>query len=265
MMSQPVLSLFGQVFGSFPVPVETASAVARSRGQGRPSGRRGTRLVLGGDEHGRKMRTTGANQRPSRAWRAAVALLAAPLLLVPIQASAADAARRTGSAQRVASTHIADAVDEASRRFGLPKAWILAVMAAESGGQQSAVSSKGAMGLMQLMPQTWRELSAELALGDDAFEPRANILAGAAYLRRMYDRFGAPGFLAAYNAGPRRYERFLAGERALPAETRDYVRRISAKLALDVTLAPSKAQADWRASDLFVTPGVMLDHAELRP
>ena len=60
-------------------------------------------------------------------------------------------------------------------------------------------------------------------LGADPFDPHDNILAGAAYLRELHDRYGSPGFLAAYNAGPARYEDHLATGQPLPAETRAYV------------------------------------------
>src|SRR3546814_10296010 len=113
-------------------------------------------------------------------------------------------------------------IEEAVRRFGIPAAWIRAVMRAESAGDVRAISSAGAMGLMQIMPDTWAELRVRHRLGRDPYDPRDNILAGAAYLREMYDRYGPPGFLAAYNAGPGRYEEYLAG-RPLPAETRAYV------------------------------------------
>ena len=69
------------------------------------------------------------------------------------------------------------------------------------------------MGLMQVMPQTYDTLRAQYGLGDDPYEPRDNILAGAAYIREMYAIYGAPGFLAAYNAGPDRLDAWLAGER----------------------------------------------------
>jgi soluble lytic murein transglycosylase-like protein len=111
---------------------------------------------------------------------------------------------------------------EAADRFGIPAPWITAVMRRESGLDGRAVSPAGAVGLMQLMPQTYAELRARYGLGVDPFRPRDNVLAGAAYLREMYDRFGARGFLAAYNAGPARYAQHLAG-RQLPAETRAYV------------------------------------------
>lgn len=117
--------------------------------------------------------------------------------------------------------HGAD-IAEAARRFGIPADWIRAIMRIESAGDVRAVSAKGARGLMQIMPPTWTELRAQLQLGADPFNPRDNILAGTAYLRELHDRYGSPGFLAAYNAGPGRYEEHLAG-RPLPAETRAYV------------------------------------------
>lgn len=124
------------------------------------------------------------------------------------------------------SAHIA----EASRRFGVPEQWIRRVIRIESGGRATVrgapiVSSAGAMGLMQLMPATWRDMRALLRLGPDPNDPRDNIMAGTAYLRLMYDRFGYPGLFAAYNAGPGRYASYLASAGTLPAETRIYVAR----------------------------------------
>ncbi|MBI0530288.1 lytic transglycosylase domain-containing protein [Sphingomonas sp. TX0522] len=121
---------------------------------------------------------------------------------------------------------IAAHVAEASQRFGVPEAWIYAVMGVESAGDIDATSIKGAMGLMQVLPGTYDELRRRYGLGRDAYDPRDNILAGTAYLREMYDRYGSPGFLAAYNAGPGRYEQHLAG-RALPLETRTYLARLA--------------------------------------
>lgn len=118
--------------------------------------------------------------------------------------------------------------EDASRRFGVPVAWIERVMHIESRGRTTLggrpiVSSAGAMGLMQLMPGTWRDMRARLRLGTDPHDPRDNILAGTAYLRLMYDSFGYPGLFAAYNAGPARYSDHLRLGRALPAETRTYL------------------------------------------
>jgi soluble lytic murein transglycosylase-like protein len=130
------------------------------------------------------------------------------------------------------------AVAEASALTGVPGAWILQVMRRESAGDPRAVSPAGAMGLMQLMPATWAELSARLGLGADPFDVRDNVLAGAAYLRQMLDRFGMQGFLAAYNAGPARYAAFAAGRARLPRETRAYVARLGPEIGASAAASP---------------------------
>jgi D-alanyl-D-alanine carboxypeptidase len=140
------------------------------------------------------------------------------------------------------ASHIA----EASQRFDVPEQWIRAVMKVESGGRthmngRPIVSRAGAMGLMQVMPTTYEELRVRHGLGSDPFEPHNNIMAGTAYLREMYEKFGSPGFLAAYNAGPGRYGEYLTGDRGLPAETRNYVAMISPNL--------SGAEPNRRVSD----------------
>ena len=142
-------------------------------------------------------------------------------------------------------------VAEASHRFALPVSSIRAVMQAESGGDVRALSPKGAMGLMQIMPATWAELRLQYGLGADPYDPRDNITAGTAYLRELHDRFGERGFLAAYNAGPGRYEEHLATGRPLPSETLSYVATV--KSLLDGTLAEdAPAAASWASSSLFV-------------
>ena len=125
-------------------------------------------------------------------------------------------------------------IGEASSRFGIPVAWIRRVMRAESAGRTTLggrpiVSRAGAMGLMQLMPGTWAQLRRVLGLGSDPHDPRDNILAGTAYLRMMYDRFGYPGLFSAYNAGPARYARHLATGRRLPQETVAYVANVAGR------------------------------------
>ncbi|MBV9747572.1 MAG: lytic transglycosylase domain-containing protein [Acetobacteraceae bacterium] len=127
-------------------------------------------------------------------------------------------------------------VHEASGRFDIPEEWIRAVMHQESGGHlyihgDLVTSGAGAMGLMQVMPDTYDELRSRYPeLGDDPFDPHDNIMAGSAYLREMYDIYGSPGFLAAYNAGPGRLDDYLTRNRPLPAETRRYVAAISPNL-----------------------------------
>ncbi|MDP1908451.1 MAG: lytic transglycosylase domain-containing protein, partial [Hyphomicrobium sp.] len=146
---------------------------------------------------------------------------------------------------------------EAARRFGIPERWLRAVMRAESAGDVRAISSAGAIGLMQIMPATWAELRVRHRLGRDPYDPRDNILAGAAYLREMYDRYGSPGFLAAYNAGPGRYEEYLAG-RPLPAETRAYVAALvpsfgGGELPGAITVAAADPRG-WTRAPLFIAP-----------
>lgn len=153
---------------------------------------------------------------------------AATMLVGAIDAQPATAQTVVPIAQPVRGDGIAIAVAEASRRFGVPVPWILAVMRVESGGDAHAVSRAGAIGLMQVMPETYAELRRDLGLGSDPFAVRDNILAGVAYLRRMFDRYGSPGFLAAYNAGPGRWESHLAGTKPLPVETLRYVDRLAA-------------------------------------
>jgi hypothetical protein len=125
-------------------------------------------------------------------------------------------------------------VREAAERFQVPGHWVRAVMHQESGGEQQATSPVGAMGLMQVMPATYEGLRQRHQLGDDPYDPHNNILAGTAYIREMYDRFGSPGFLAAYNAGPDRVDNYLAGRATLPRETVNYVAAITPNLGTDV-------------------------------
>jgi hypothetical protein len=146
-------------------------------------------------------------------------------------------------------------IAEASQRFAIPSNWIRAVIWIESGARAYAVSPKGAMGLMQIMPKTYAGLRTRYHLGPNPYDPRDNILAGVAYLREMQDRFGSPGFLAAYNAGPDRYERHLATGGPLPLETQDYVAMLMPMI--EGRRAESKRAAafnlfGWLHSALFV-------------
>jgi membrane-bound lytic murein transglycosylase B len=127
-------------------------------------------------------------------------------------------------------------VTRASHRVGVPVAWINAVMRVESGGRtmlsetQPMVSSKGAIGLMQVLPATYAEMRAQYALGPDPFNAKDNINAGAAYLKWLRSKYGYPAMFAAYNAGPGQVDDLLARGRPLPAETRTYVARVGAIL-----------------------------------
>ena len=123
-------------------------------------------------------------------------------------------------------------ITEASARFDVPDAWIRGVMRQESGGRlyedgQLITSPTGAMGLMQVEPYTYDELRSRYSLGNDPYDPHENILAGTAYIRELYDAYGSPAFLAAYNAGPGRLDQYLTNKAGLPAETRHYVASIA--------------------------------------
>ncbi len=157
----------------------------------------------------------------------AVVLSAAALLLTsPASAGEIPAQGRSASA-RSAVEQWSGLLADAALRTGLPTVWLHDLMRAESNGNALAVSPKGAVGLMQLMPATYAMMRIPLGLGADPFAPRDNILAGAMYLRLLVDRYGWPGALAAYNAGPARLDAFLAHGRALPAETIAYVWRLA--------------------------------------
>jgi hypothetical protein len=184
-----------------------------------------------------------------------VMVLAAAML----SCSAAHAGQASAATHRASGNSFhpfAAFVTEASRRFSVPEHWIRAVMRVESGEKSRARSRKGATGLMQIMPGTWAELRARHSLGADPYDPRDNILAGAAYIRELYDRYGAPGFLAAYNAGPGRYRRHLATGRPLPAETQNYVATLAPMIkgtATKVRVVALETSFAWANSSLFVT------------
>lgn len=145
-------------------------------------------------------------------------------------------------------------IADAASTFALPEAWVAAVMVSESGGRtmlngKPITSSAGAMGLMQIMPGTYRDLRKQFGLGSDPHAPRDNILAGTAYLQQMYRRYGYPAMFAAYNAGPGRYEDFLHRRRPLPGETLAYVAGIApgAEIAFGAGKATEKSVAASRA------------------
>ncbi len=198
-------------------------------------------------------------RRPRRAGcrRRAGAMIAIGTLFCATTASPTHSeALRVGATTNAPSAQnvVANALQEASRRFHVPTSWLRAVMRAESHGDAKSVSDNGAIGLMQVMPRTYAELRAKYGFGPDPFDPRDNILAGAAYLAEMFARYGSPGFLAAYNAGPRRYEERLLGGRPLPAETTDYVARLAPELGFaSVPAAGIPAPPDALRAPMFVT------------
>ncbi|UHD45258.1 lytic transglycosylase domain-containing protein [Aureimonas altamirensis] len=232
------------------VPLGDKTAGARSAGQGRPSAGACALPLTAAST------LAGWRRSGDRAIVRYAGLLLAGVLAVgawPVAVSAQGApATRANSADPYAA-HIV----EASQRFGIPEHWIRAVLRAESAGDVRAISSAGAMGLMQVMPDTWAGLRARHGLGRDPYDPRDNILAGTAYLREMFDRYGnVAAMLAAYNAGPGRYDEYRATGRTLPAETRAYVAALAPILggaaAFDLAVSAPPPPPDWRAAPLFV-------------
>jgi soluble lytic murein transglycosylase-like protein len=114
--------------------------------------------------------------------------------------------------------------DAAADKYGLPRALVRSVMSTESGMSAGAISPKGAIGLMQLMPDTAQ------SLGVDPYDPAQNVDGGVRYLRDLLTRYnyGLRHALAAYNAGPGAVDKY----KGIPPfrETIDYIRRIEKKL-----------------------------------
>lgn len=112
-------------------------------------------------------------------------------------------------------------IDEASSKFGLPRELIKAVIKAESNFNPIAISPKNAMGLMQLIPSTAREMGV-----NDVFDPYQNIMGGTKYLKMLLDKYNGNLFLAlsAYNAGPDRVDK--SGGIPNIEETQTYVDRV---------------------------------------
>lgn len=138
----------------------------------------------------------------------------------PVPAAVTAAATASVAAPQPTPQELADA---AADRYGLPRWLVRSVMAAESGNAPAAVSPKGAIGLMQLMPETAHELNA------DPTDPAQNADAGARYLRDLLLKYDGRLWhaLAAYNAGPGAVEKY----KGIPPyrETIDYIRRVDAK------------------------------------
>ena len=152
----------------------------------------------------------------------------------------------------------------AARRFGIPASWVRTVMRAESAGIPSATSPAGAMGLMQIMPETWDQLRDRYGLGTDPYLPRDNIIAGVGYMRELLNQYGVPDFLAAYNAGPKRLDAYLSVGRPLPKTTQAYIGMVApsivgSKRAVEIGGRPNGSHDDrlsihHGATGLFADP-----------
>ncbi len=167
-----------------------------------------------------------------------------------IGAPVLSASAQAASAERPAvSDPYAAHVEDASQRFGIPAAWIRAVMRIESSGDKRAISSKGAMGLMQLMPETWAGLRARYGLGRDPFDP--------------HDKFGWRGLLAR-NARPLRIAGLPRGVQCRSRPLRGLSRPTQAVAAPDGGLCHGprpfcRGRRDRRACPLGGLRSVVMD------
>jgi soluble lytic murein transglycosylase-like protein len=145
----------------------------------------------------------------------------APAPEPPAPSKTAAAPDAAPVASRMAPWDLADA---AADKYGLPRELVRSVMAAESGMSAGAISPKGAIGLMQLMPETAQQL------GVDPYNPEQNVDGGVRYLRDLLEKYnyGLRHALAAYNAGPGAVDKY----NGIPPyrETIDYISRIEKKL-----------------------------------
>ncbi len=123
--------------------------------------------------------------------------------------------------QRISTKKYDDIIKKAQKRYGVEFSLIKAVIHVESGFNPKAVSKKGAKGLMQIMPDNYKNLSVK-----DPFNPSQNIMGGTLYLQRLLKRYKykLPLALAAYNAGPQAVDKY---KRIPPyEETQNFVRKV---------------------------------------
>ena len=150
---------------------------------------------------------------------------------------------RTTIAASPEAERFEELVQEHSQRQSLRPELVRAVIQVESGFDPRATSPKGAMGLMQLMPQTARSLGVL-----NAYDPEENIRGGTVYLRQLLNKFGSEQLaLAAYNAGPGAVDRYDG----VPPyrETREYVRQVGSKATLQEK--PQKRLVIYRSIEII--------------
>ncbi len=156
---------------------------------------------------------------------------------------------------------IVDTVAAAAQRYNVPPALLLRAFRQESNFNSASVSNAGAIGVAQLMPGTAKQL------GVDPFDTTQNIDGGARYMAQMLAKFGDHKLaLAAYNAGPDRVAKYLAGRGSLPAETVNYVHAITdggrwnpapaAGAARPVRTEAVRAEPDQTPPGLLQIPGM---------
>ncbi len=121
-------------------------------------------------------------------------------------------------------------IDKVAKKFSLSPQLIHSVVAAESAYNPTAVSNAGAQGLMQLMPETAKELGVQ-----DSFNPQQNLFGGSKYLKQLLDKYEGDldSALAAYNWGPGNVDRH--GLEKMPTETRNYLAKIKSQIGIKRT------------------------------
>jgi hypothetical protein len=169
-----------------------------------------------------------------------------------------------GSANRMADSAdtistASDVFQQASAATGVSQPLLRAVAQVESAMRPGAVSPRGAMGLMQLMPGTARDLGVT-----QPFNPQQNVMGGAQYLQRLLDRYGGdvPSALAAYNMGPAAFERTMARGAALPAETQRYVQQVQA-LVTQGAMQEAAPQFARATRQFQLPPGFSMEGGQL--
>lgn len=142
---------------------------------------------------------------------------------------------------------IQEKLQAAAARYGVPESLVLRMAAAESSYSQAARSPKGAIGVMQLMPGTARDL------GVNPYDEDQNIDGGVRYLAQLYRRFGSwETAAAAYNAGPGRIADVLAGFATVPAETYNYIVKL---FGAGPSFSPAPASSSNASSSNQPAPG----------
>lgn len=133
-------------------------------------------------------------------------------------------------------------INQSSQRFNVPDQWIRAIILQETRGYQyynkrPVTSPHGAKGLMQIKSTTYKDLAKRYNLGNDVYDPHDNIMAGTGYIRTLYNKYGAPGFVAAYHGGPGTLDAYLKRGTALPKATKNYMISVTPNLGNSVPMS----------------------------
>jgi hypothetical protein len=166
-----------------------------------------------------------------------------------------SSARAQTATRSEAVDRFAKLIEEASGRFAVPASWIRAVMHVESGGDEHATSPRGAMGLMQLMPATWVELSVRYGLGVDPFDARDNIIAVPRISKTCTIVSVRQASLQPITPVRRGMNSISRRGRPLPQETTAYVAAVTPLLSdrqSELTAIRIRRVVPWREAPLFV-------------